>query len=115
SLHYLGLVVAVLLPGSVLGVLGGLLLGRVVLGLYSTSFRFPELSFRASWPLLLFGVLASAVAGTLGALAAVRAAARLPPAEAMRPPAPPNYRESWLERLKLGLLLDPSGLMVFRE
>lgn len=115
AVHYLGLVVAVLVPGCALGVLGGLALGRVVLGLYSTSFRFPELSFHASWPLLISGVLASAAAGTLGALGAVRAAARLPPAEAMRPPAPPHYQRGWLERLQLGALLGPSGLMVFRE
>ncbi|HEU4581409.1 MAG TPA: FtsX-like permease family protein [Polyangiaceae bacterium] len=115
ALHYLRLVLAVLLPGSVLGVAGGLALGRVVLGLYATSFRFPDLRFHASAALLVSGVLVSAIAGTVGALGAVRAAAKLPPAEAMRPPAPPHYRQGWLERLQLGALLGPSGLMVFRE
>lgn len=115
ALHYLGLVVAVMLPGGVVGVVAGRALGRVVLGLYATSFRFPELKFQASLPLVLAGVLASAAAGTLGALGAVRAAAKLPPAEAMRPPAPPHYRQGWLERLRLGFLLGPSGLMVLRE
>jgi putative ABC transport system permease protein len=107
--------VVVLLPGSVLGVLGGNALGHVMLGLYESSYRFPELSFRASLPVLLWGVLASGAAGTLGALGAVRAAARLPPAEAMRPATPAHYRRGWLERLRLGSLLGPSGLMVARE
>jgi putative ABC transport system permease protein len=115
GLHYLGLVVVVLVPGSVLGLLGGYALGRVVLGMYAMSFRFPDLHFQASLPLLLSGVLASAAAGTLGALGAVRAAARLPPAEAMRPAAPAHYERGWLERLQLGTLFGPSGLMVLRE
>jgi putative ABC transport system permease protein len=115
ALHYLRLVVAVLLPGSALGVAGGLALGRIVLGLYATSFRFPDLTFHAPLPLLVSGVLVSAIAGTAGALGAVRGAAKLPPAEAMRPPTPPRYRRGWLEKLELGALLGPSGLMVFRE
>src|SRR5690606_40798635 len=41
--------------------------------------------------------LAAAVAG---ALAAVRRVARMPPAQAMRPPAPLSYRKTFLDRLR---------------
>ena len=38
------------------------------------------------------------VAATLGVLSSVRRAAKLPPAEAMRPEPPANYRPSLIER-----------------
>lgn len=113
--HYLGLVAFVVVPGSVLGVLTGRYLGSVVLGLYSHSFRFPNLAFKATPGLILVGVAASAAAAVVGALMAVRSAAKLPPAEAMRPPAPPNYRRGFIDRLRLGRIIGPQALMVLRE
>jgi putative ABC transport system permease protein len=113
--HYLGLVAAVVLPGAALGLLGGLALGRVVLGLYARSFRFPELGFRLSFGLAAVAVFVSAAAALLGAIGAVRSAARMPPAEAMQPPAPAIYRRSLLERLGIETLVGTSGMMVVRE
>lgn len=113
--HYLGLVAVVLLPGSLLGILGGELLGRLILDLYIPIFRFPELEFRLSPQLVLLALCASGVAAGGGALLAVRAAVKLPPAEAMRPPSPPRYRRGLLERWGLSELAGPSGMMVLRE
>jgi putative ABC transport system permease protein len=113
--HYLGLVAIVMLPGATLGVLGGWWLGRIVLALYEGIFRFPDLTFRLTPGLVLAAVSVSTVAAVLGALGAVRGAARLPPAEAMRPPAPAHYRRGLFERLGLGALVGPSGMMVVRE
>jgi len=113
--HYLGLVLLVLVPGSVVGLVGGFALGRVVLGLYGRSFRFPLLEFRMTPGLMFVAVAVSALAALAGALGAVRAAIRLPPAEAMQPPAPARYRRSLLERLGLDALFGPSGMMVVRE
>ena len=113
--HYLGLVVMVLLPGGVLGIAGGLALGRLVLGLYAQSFRFPALEFRLDPVVVATAILVSAVAALVGAWGAVRSAVRLPPAEAMQPPAPARYRRSLVERLGLGALVGMSGLMILRE
>jgi putative ABC transport system permease protein len=113
--HYFGLIAIVLVPGALLGALGGWLLGRWVLGLYADMFRFPDLAFRMSGSLVASGVLVSAAAAAAGAVLAVRGAVRLPPAEAMRPPAPARYRRGFMERLGLGALAGPSGLMVLRE
>ncbi|HVY41357.1 MAG TPA: FtsX-like permease family protein [Polyangia bacterium] len=57
----------------------------------------------------------SAAAAIVGALFAVRAAAQLPPAEAMRPPAPARYRHGLGERLGIAALAGASGMMVLRE
>jgi putative ABC transport system permease protein len=113
--HYLALAEVVLLPGSVLGIVGGYGLGRVVLGLYAPTFRFPDLTFRLSAPLVLVAVLASCAAALGGAWLAVRAAVKLPPAEALRPPAPPRYRRGLLDWPVLLALAGPSGTMVLRE
>jgi putative ABC transport system permease protein len=113
--HYLGLAVVVLLPGSLVGLAGGFALGRTVLGLYSSLFRFPELTFQLPLSLVLMAVLVSALAALAGAFGAVRAAIRLPPAEAMQPPAPAHYRRSILDRVGLGHLIGTSGMMVVRE
>jgi putative ABC transport system permease protein len=113
--HYLGLVLVVLLPGAALGALGGWALGRTVLGWYAAVFRFADLSFGMSLPLIATACLVSLGAALLGALLAVRRATRLPPAEAMQPAAPARYRRTLLERLGLGALAGPQGLMVLRE
>jgi len=113
--HYLGLVFVVLLPGSVLGLVGGVTLGHLVLGLYGTTFRFPNLEFHLSVGLVATAVVVSAIAALAGAWGAVRSAVRLPPAEAMQPPAPARYRRSVVERLGVSALIGTSGMMVLRE
>ena len=113
--HYLALVALVLLPGSLLGVAGGWWLGRIVLRLYQGIFRFPDLAFHMSARLVAAAVLISATAAVLGALFAVRAAAKLPPAEAMRPPSPARYRRGLAERLGVGAIAGAGGMMVLRE
>jgi len=113
--HYLGLVSLVLVPGGMLGVAGGWALGRSLVGVYGAVFRFPDLHFALSGGLVATALLVSLVAALCGALFAVRAAVRLPPAEAMRPPAPARYHRGVLERLGLAVIAGPSGLMVWRE
>lgn len=113
--HYLGLVGVILAPSALLGIAGGGWLGRLVLALYEGIFRFPELSFRLSPGLIATALLGSGGAALLGAGWAVRAAVKLPPAEAMRPPTPARYRRGLIERLRLGALVGTGGTMVMRE
>lgn len=113
--HYLRLVGAVLLPGGILGIAGGWYLGRVVVDLYASIFRFPDLAFRMTPALVAAALLVSGGSAAAGAMLAVRGAVRLAPAEAMRPPAPARYRRGLLERLGLGALAGNSGLMIVRE
>ncbi len=113
--HYLGLALVVMIPGGLLGVLGGVSLGRVVLDIYAAIFRFPDLYFRMTPRLVATSLLVSLLAALLGALVAVRGATRLPPAQAMRPPSPLRYHSGLFDRLGLGALAGPSGMMVLRE
>ena len=115
GLHYLALMLMIALAGSVLGTCGGAYLGRGMMRLYAPYFHFPAFGYRLDAGVVATAVLVSLAAALIGGIATVRRAARLPPAEAMRPEAPPSYRPSLLERIGLGRLLAPSGRMVLRE
>lgn len=96
--HYLKFALVMVAGGTVLGGIGGVLLGHRLVEMYHRFFRFPELVFRldhTAFPLALAVSAAAAVAGVFGA---VRRAARLPPAQAMRPEPPANYRPALVER-----------------
>lgn len=113
--HYLKFAAVIGLAGTVLGGLGGLFLGRWMVRLYDLFFRFPELAFRLDRQavVLAFGVgLAAVIAGVL---ASVRKAAKLPPAEAMRPEPPANYRPSFVERPALVRLFSHSFRIAVRN
>lgn len=113
--HYLALVVVMIVPGMALGVVGGWTFGQVVMSAYANVFRFPDLPFRMSARTLATALVVSGLSAALGAYLAVRSAVQLPPAEAMRPPAPAHYRRSVLERSGLASLLGPTWMMVVRE
>ena len=113
--HYLALVSVVVSLGAVIGVASGAWLGRGMLALYLEFFRFSEVRERLSAPVVLVGVLGSLGAALVGAGQTVRRIAALPPAEAMRPEAPTEYRLSWFSAGPLGRLVPTSGRMVLRE
>lgn len=113
--HYLLLALVPVVLGTALGVLGGIWLGKLLLGVYAIYFQFPSLDFAVNVPLLSAAVVVSVGAATAGALSAVRGAVRLPPAEAMRPPTPPLARRGPIERLGLGRLLSTVGRVVLRS
>jgi putative ABC transport system permease protein len=114
GLHYVKFGLAISLGGVGLGLLIGAWLGSAIGSLYNQYFRFPALIFRVP-PGVALGaaVLTIGVAGG-GALAAVRRAVRVPPAEAMRPEAPARYHRSVAERW-LGGVVGTAGRMVLRN
>jgi len=113
GLHYAQLVLVIIVLGVALGLFGGVWFGRNMAELYRDFFRFPFLEYVLSVQVVAIGFLISAGAGLLGALAAVRRAVRLPPAEAMRPEPPPTFRPTILERLGLqGLFSQPTRMIL---
>lgn len=113
--HYLMLVMAVVVVGSVAGVLLGVWLADGLGALYQEFFRFPWLRLRLRPQVALVAVSIAAGAAALGALFAVRAAYRLPPAEAMRPAPPARYRRTVVERLGVGRLISQPTRIVLRN
>ncbi|HET9635206.1 MAG TPA: ABC transporter permease [Gemmatimonadaceae bacterium] len=115
GVHFLGYALAAVALGAVGGIALGIWVGRKYTALYVAFFRFPSFEHYSSAVLIASAVLVSAIAAITGALFSVRAAIRLAPAEAMRPPAPTAYRPLLLERLGFGAFLSTGTRMLFRN
>ena len=115
GIHYarLGLLIAVF--GTALGAVFGGWLGLVVTRMYAEMFQFATLYYELAPSRILEAAAISLGAALLGVLGAVRRVAALPPAEAMRPEAPADYRETWIERLGFGRYLSGPSRMVLRN
>jgi putative ABC transport system permease protein len=115
GLHYLKLVTVVVFLGAALGIGVGAWLGRELTGLYADIFRFPLAVYRLGLRIPLIGTALSFAAAAAGAVGTVRRIALLPPAEAMRPPAPAVYHPLLVERLGIPQLIPPAARMIARE
>lgn len=113
--HYLAWALTIACAGILLGVAAGAWLGGLIVELYNEYFRFPVLDFGLSPGVTLLSSGASLLAVALGAWGAVMRAARIPPAEAMRPAAPIRYRHSLIESRLFRPLLSTTSRMVLRN
>ena len=113
--HYLALALLIAALGGAIGVAFGAWLGRGMTQLYTEFYHFPILEYRLAVKVALQGTVIGLAAAGLGALGAVRGAARLPPAEALRPEPPARYRESLLERAGVKRLLSQPARMIVRN
>ncbi|MFO0829217.1 MAG: FtsX-like permease family protein [Phycisphaerales bacterium] len=115
AMHYVEMALVVAAVGSSLGLAIGWGFGQYLTELYARFFRFPVFGFAFDRGAVALS-LALAVGGAIaGALVSVLRASRLPPAEALRAEAPPDYRATLVERLRIQRLLGPAGRMVLRH
>jgi putative ABC transport system permease protein len=89
--HVLLMGAAVCAVAVAIGVAGGAALGTYLTSFYVEVFRFPLLSFALDPRAVAIGAAVALGASAIGALGALRAMARLAPAEAMRPEAPGRW------------------------
>jgi len=115
AVHYFKMVALIVSFGALVGLGLGIWMGKGMLALYAEFFRLPELPQRVDLAVSVNAIMFSLVAGALGASLAVRAAVILPPADAMRPPAPTKYKAAAIERWGVLKRLSQPALMVFRE
>ena len=113
ALHYLELAVAICALGVLVGIVLGVLGAHSLLGVYARYFKFPVYIFRFHPAAIAGATLMALVAGLGGTLLAVLRAVAVPPAEAMRPEAPPSYHATVLDRLLR--VLSPIIRMVLRD
>lgn len=113
--HYLKFAFFIVAGGTLAGTLGGIALGQRLVGMYEMFFRFPELAFRLDRSAILTALLVGIAAATAGVFGAVRRAARLPPAEAMRPEPPSSFRPALIERTGIAHLFSHSFRIAVRN
>lgn len=112
--HYVQLALLLSLGGLVMGVALGIWLGRALAGVYQHFYTFPFLTFRAGIDVYLIATAATLVPAVLGAATAAWRSARLSPAEAMRPPAPPDYAGRLVGDLAAALGPDEPSRIILR-
>jgi putative ABC transport system permease protein len=110
--HYLKFASVIVLLGTLAGIALGWWLGRGMTGLYTDLFHFPRFHYFVPAWLVLAGAAAALAAAFAGAFAATRGVLRLSAAEALRPPLPAVFRESFVTRQRF---LTPAQRMILRN
>ncbi|HET9428402.1 MAG TPA: FtsX-like permease family protein [Allosphingosinicella sp.] len=113
-IHYGQLAALLAFGGMVLGIALGAWLGRGLAGMYQRFYVFPFLDFRAGADVYAIAVGVTLIAVLVGASVAVLRAARLTPAEAMRPPAPPDFSGRLTKAIGAMSRLDQATRMMIR-
>lgn len=113
GIHYVKLIIMIVLIGVTGGIITGVWLGKGLGKIYMEFYRFPyfiyELKPSVVITVALIGIL-SALAGTIHS---VYRASKLPPAEAMRPEPPANYRKTMIERMApVNLFSQPARIII---
>ncbi len=113
--HYLKFALVIVVLGTLLGSLAGRMMGGGLIRIYDLFFRFPKLEFRLDYTALSWALLVSGGASLLGVWSVVRQAVKLPPAEAMRPEPPADFKPSIWERMGMTQHLSPGFRMALRN
>jgi len=115
GMHYLKFALVIVCLGTLIGSIAGRYLGAGMVKMFTQFFRFPHLDFQLDYSAMGLALLISSAAATLGVFGVVRQAVSLPPAEAMRPEPPADFKPSLLERLGLTKGMSPSFRMALRN
>ncbi|MCI0506812.1 MAG: FtsX-like permease family protein [Gammaproteobacteria bacterium] len=115
ALHYLQLVLMIVIFGVIGGVLLGMWMGSSLSDLYMMFYRFPFLIYIVEPYVIIAAAAISAGVAVVGAMHALRAAAKMPPAQAMLPEPPAIYHATLVERLGLQRWFSQPTRMILRH
>jgi len=115
GLHFLAFALLVVAIGVMLGGGLGIYFGAGLVEMYWQYFHFPALPFRLPLTVVLGTIAIALASAILGSLVAVWRAARLPPAEAMRPEPPKSFHAGALEATGAARWLGASGRVIARN
>ena len=114
-LHYLMLAALIAVVGVLFGWFAGTVLARSLAAQYAEFFNFPYVIFRVSYWVYAASGLAGLLTTSLGAAQAALKAARLAPAIAMQPPAPPRFKRTFIDDAMAQMRLAQSTVMILRS
>lgn len=112
--HYAKLVIVIALVGLAIGAAAGTWAGQGLTRIYAAFYSFPFLIFRSDPDLYLIAGGITLLAALAGATRSIWSIRNLPPAVAMRPPAPTRYR-SFLGQTQGQHLLSQMTVMAIRH
>lgn len=113
--HYLKLAALIGVIGVGLGWGFGWWIADAMIRLYGDYFRFPFILRDWGTQALVISALLGLATVGLGGLRAVWSTLKLPPAEAMQPPAPPVFARGAVDRVLAALRLRQTTMMIFRS
>jgi putative ABC transport system permease protein len=114
-LHYLMLAGLIAVVGVAIGWGVGTWLARAMAEMYADFFKFPYLIFAMGKDVYVLSALIAFAAAFAGSMRAALSAARLPPAVAMTPPAPPRFKRTWIDEAMAALRLSQPTVMIMRS
>jgi putative ABC transport system permease protein len=115
AIHYAKLVVLIISAGLLGGIASGIWFANMLGGIYMETYRFPVYIYKLYPGVIIMAIfisIASALAGTMHSL---WRAAKQPPAEAMRPEAPVQYRVALIEKTGIGRWLSQPSRIIARN
>ncbi|HBR16158.1 MAG: ABC transporter permease [Deltaproteobacteria bacterium RIFCSPLOWO2_12_FULL_43_16] len=115
GLHYVKLVILIVLLGVGGGLVVGAWLGNGLGNIYMEFYRFPFLMYELRPSVAAAAAFISIGAALAGTVYAVWKAAVFPPAEAMRPEPPAQYRATIIERMGLQRFFSQPSRMIIRN
>ena len=115
GLHYTKLVLMIVSIGILGGIGAGIWMGKGMSHIYMEFYSLPFMVYTLKPQVIIAAALISIAVAILGTLYAVRSAARLPPAQAMRPEPPAIYHATVVERLGLQRWFSQPTRMILRH
>jgi putative ABC transport system permease protein len=115
GLHYIKLVLLIVGVGIIGGIFAGIWMGKALSNNYMEFFSLPFMIYVLKPQVVIAAASISILVAVLGTLHAVRNAARLPPAQAMRPEQPAIYKATIIERLGLQRWFSQPTRMILRH
>jgi len=115
GLHYIKLVLMIVSIGIIAGSGAGIYMGKGMSNLYMGFYSLPFMIYVLKPQVIIAAALISMAVAILGTLFAVYRAARLPPAQAMRPEAPAMFHATLVERLGLQRFVSQPTRMILRH
>lgn len=115
GLHYAKLVLMIVVTGIAGGIAVGIFLGKGLSNIYMNFYSFPFMIYVLKPQVIVAAAVISILVAMLGTLYAVRKAARLPPAQGMRPEPPAIYHATIVERLGVQRWFSQPTRMVLRH
>ena len=114
ALHYIEFALLVVTLGYLAGCALGWYFGMKLAALYADFYRFPVLHYSIAPGVFFWAAMFTFFTAVAGVAAAVRRAVVLPPAEAMRPESPMQFRPMLVDRVGLRVF-SPAFRMIIRN